>query len=128
MDDERWTLDEFPMPGGLFAEVIEALYRQDRFARGTLYVGDRLAAPANIGAPMLVVFNPHSRIVPPESMARFINALPAHADAKALQYEEGDAGVALQHVGVRGGRKAHCRLWLVIRNWLRQRFQRPTKT
>lgn len=33
---ERWTLDEFPLPGRLFEELIEQLYREDRFARGTL--------------------------------------------------------------------------------------------
>ena len=40
---ERWTLDEFPIPGRLFEELIEQLYREDRFARGTLEINGRTA-------------------------------------------------------------------------------------
>ncbi len=122
----RWTLDEFPLPGRLFVQVVEDLYRGDRFIRSTLHVGGRLASPANITAPVLVVFNPHSRVIPPSSIARFIDALPPNADAQALHYE-GDIGVAVQHVGVLVGHNAHRRLWPVIQNWLRQRCQNNPK-
>lgn len=116
---ERWTLDEFPLPGRLFAEVVEQLYREDGFWRGTLRVGSRLAVPARITAPVLAVFDPRSRIIPPVSIVPFVKALSARADARVLRYE-GDTGVALQHVGVLVGRNAHRRLWPVILDWIRQ--------
>lgn len=118
---ERWTLDEFAMPGRLFAEVVEWLYREDRFWRGTLRVGGRLAAPGRIAVPVLSVVDPRSRIVPPAAIAPFIRGLSAHADARLLRYM-GDSGVALQHVGSLVGGNAHRRLWPVILNWIRQRY------
>ncbi|MDP8943355.1 MAG: alpha/beta fold hydrolase, partial [Actinomycetota bacterium] len=33
---QRWTLDELPLPGRLFEEVVERLYREDRLMRGDL--------------------------------------------------------------------------------------------
>jgi len=42
---ERWILDEAPLPGRLVHEIIEWLYREDRFFRGDLKVGDRLVGP-----------------------------------------------------------------------------------
>jgi hypothetical protein len=37
---ERWTYDEFPMPGRLFEEVLELLYREDRLMKGVLFALD----------------------------------------------------------------------------------------
>jgi polyhydroxyalkanoate synthase len=116
---ERWCLDEVPMPGRLFAEVVEWLYREDRFRRGTLRIGGRLAGPGRITAPVLGVVDPRSRVVPPSSIVPFIEALSARTDARLLHYE-GDTGVALQHVGVLVGRNAHRGLWPVILDWIRE--------
>src|SRR6516225_7996283 len=33
---ERWALDEVPLPGKLVHQIIEWLYRENRFCRGTL--------------------------------------------------------------------------------------------
>ena len=37
----RWAYDEFPLPGQLFEDVLEQLYRDDRLLQGTLQVGAR---------------------------------------------------------------------------------------
>ena len=37
---ERWALDEVPLPGKLVHQIIEWLYREDRFCRGDLTIGD----------------------------------------------------------------------------------------
>lgn len=121
---ERWTLDEFALPGRLFAEVVEWLYREDRFWRGALRVGGRVAAPARLVAPVLSVFDPRSRVVPPDSIVPFIEALPARTDSLLLRYE-GDAGVALQHVGVLVGGNAHRLLWPLILAWIRHGWDKP---
>lgn len=55
---ERWTLDEFALPRRLVAELISLIVREDRFARGTLKIGGRSAAPARLSAPLLCVLDP----------------------------------------------------------------------
>jgi len=42
----RWTLDEFAPPAQLFAEIIQLLYQEDRFARDELYLSGRPAGAA----------------------------------------------------------------------------------
>ena len=113
---ERWALDEFALPGRLFQDVVERLYRRDEFASGELAVADRRVGPATLTTPMFTVVNPHSRMIPPESI------LPVHyasaAVSKRLLRYRGDAGVALQHVGVLVGRNAHRHLWPILLHWI----------
>jgi polyhydroxyalkanoate synthase len=115
---ERWTLDEFPMPGRLFEEVVELLYREDRFARGDLRVAGGIATPARVSAPVLSVYDPRSRVVPPSSILPVHDAFPG--PGKCLLSYEGDRGVCLQHVGALVGRNAHRQLWPEILDWVRR--------
>src|SRR5207245_10902265 len=69
---ERWTFDEFPFPSRLFAEIIEFLYREDRFMAGTLRVGTRSATPRRLVMPIVSVVDPRSSIVPPSSVLPFL--------------------------------------------------------
>jgi polyhydroxyalkanoate synthase len=112
---ERWALDEFLMPGRLFHDVVERLYRRDEFAAGELTITGRRVGPATLTAPMFTVLNPYSRLIPPESI------LPVHhaaaASAKRIVRYRGDVGVALQHVGVLVGRNAHRHLWPILLEW-----------
>ncbi|MBI3898529.1 MAG: hypothetical protein HY308_09565 [Gammaproteobacteria bacterium] len=41
----RWTLDETPMPRQLFEQVVDDLYRNNRFANGMLAIGEHRADP-----------------------------------------------------------------------------------
>jgi len=117
---ERWTLDEFPMPGQLFEDVLDGLYRDDRFRRGLLDVGGRRTGLERLRAPVLAVVNPLGGVVPPASMTAGLAAAP-DAPATVLEYE-GDRGPMLQHVGpsVFIG-LAHERLWPQIFDWLAER-------
>src|SRR4051812_47359182 len=74
---ERWTLDEFPLPGRLFEDVVERLYRRDEFMAGALSVAGQRVGPEALTAPMLTVLNPHSRVIPPESILPFHDAAAA---------------------------------------------------
>ncbi|HSE84427.1 MAG TPA: alpha/beta hydrolase, partial [Thermodesulfobacteriota bacterium] len=67
----RWALDEFPIPKRLFEEIVEHLYREDRFLRGGLYVNNKLAAPEHIGAPILSVIDPHCTSFRPNPFSHF---------------------------------------------------------
>ena len=107
----RWTLDEFPLPSPLFAEIVQGLYKEDRFACGTLDLGGRRADPTALTMPVLAVIDPESRIIPPVSVLCPLSA------PTVLTYR-GDPGVALRHVGALVGRSAHNALWPAILNWL----------
>lgn len=118
----RWTLDETPMPRHLFEEVTDALYRENRFAEGTLRVGGRPADPRALTAPVLAVMDPRSRIVP-AAAGQAYRERTASKDVEMLEYR-GDTGVMLQHVGVLVGENAHRSLWPEILRWVRRHFPR----
>jgi polyhydroxyalkanoate synthase len=115
---ERWTHDEFPLPGQLFTQVVESIYRHDELTQGTLTVSGRRIGPADLRAPLVSVVDPRSRLIPPEAMVPFHDA--AGSARKLLLHYEGDVGVNLQHVGVLVGRSAHAKLWPRIFEWLEQ--------
>ena len=112
---ERWTFEEMPMAQRLFEEVVELLYREDRFMKGTLRVGGRRAAPELVSAPVLSVVDRRCQLVPPQAVEPFHHAVRS-PDTELLWYE-GDAGVSLQHVGMLVGRQAHKHLWPAVIRW-----------
>ncbi|HWH70871.1 MAG TPA: alpha/beta fold hydrolase, partial [Candidatus Sulfotelmatobacter sp.] len=71
---ERWTLDEMPFPGKLFREVIEWLYRENRFSRGLLELNSRRALPSQVTCPLVCATEAQSDVSPPQSMRRFYDA------------------------------------------------------
>jgi polyhydroxyalkanoate synthase len=114
---QRWTLDESPMSRPLFEDVVEQLYRQDSFMKGTLAMEGRSVGPQDVRAPFLAVCDPGSLIVPPESIVDFLRE--AGSGIKRVLCYEGDTGVALAHVGALVGENAHRRLWPQIFDWMR---------
>ncbi|QCU77131.1 alpha/beta fold hydrolase [Citricoccus sp. SGAir0253] len=113
---QRWMLDEFAMPGQLFEDVVEHLYRRDELMGGTLAVAGERVGPSRLTAPLLSVVDPRSSIVPPRSILPFHDAA-ASTGKRVLRYR-GDIGVGLQHVGVLVGRSAHRELWPEILRWM----------
>jgi polyhydroxyalkanoate synthase subunit PhaC len=105
----RWASDEFRMPGALFRDVVERLYRDDAFARGVLKISGRRIGPHTLTSPLTTVFAPRSAVIPPSSVVP-VHEAAAAPDKLLLEYR-GDVGVALQHVGVVVGRGAHRDLW-----------------
>lgn len=116
MQVERWTLDEFALPRRLVAELIALIVREDRFARGSLEIGARRAAPSRLAAPLLCVVDPHCAVVPPQTVLPAFEA--AASRDKTLLYYEHDIGVSLQHVGPLVSRRAHATLWPRIVRWI----------
>lgn len=74
---ERWLLDEFALPGRLFDEVLEQLYRENRLVTGTLQTRDHRIGLDRLCSPVLAVVNPSGRVVPPASVLAGIAAMPA---------------------------------------------------
>lgn len=113
---ERWMLDELPLARQLFEEVVELLYRENRFMDGTLIIRGQRATPLAVDAPILSVIEVRSRLVPSASVLPFHDAVRS-IDKRVLWYE-GDIGVALQHVGMLVGKRAHQYVWPEILQWL----------
>lgn len=113
---ERWTHDEFPLPGRLFTELVEQLYRNDEFMQGRLAVGGRRIGPQDLRAPLVSVLDPRSKLIPEAALRPFHEA--AASARKRLLHYHGDVGVNLQHVGVLVGANAHARIWPAIFDWL----------
>ena len=113
---ERWTLDEFALPRSLVGELVALMVREDRFARGTLEIDGRSAAPSRLAAPLLCVVDPRCAVVPPETVLPVFEAA-ASRDKTLLHYEH-DIGVGLQHVGPLVSRRAHRSLWPKIARWI----------
>jgi polyhydroxyalkanoate synthase len=110
----RWTLDELALPARLFTELVELLYRQDRFAGGTLILGGRPVDPVALaGVPTIAVVDPQSQVVP------LTSALDSIQASQVLCYQR-EAGVALHHVGSLVGQHAHEQLWPVIVGYARR--------
>ncbi len=112
---ERWSYDELPLPGQLFEETLELLYRKDCFLKGTLQVGARRTGLARLRCPVIAVINLVGRIVPPSSVLVGLEAVPNLA-VEILEYR-GDCGSMLQHLGPLVAALAHERLWPRILDW-----------
>ena len=113
---ERWTHDEFALPGKLFTDIVESLYRRDDFMGGRLAIGERSVGPHDLRAPLLSVVDFRSKVIPPQSVLPFHEA--AGSERKLVLSYGGDVGVNLQHVGVLVGRSAHAMLWPQIFDWI----------
>ena len=112
---ERWMHDEFSLPGKLFTEIVELLYRNDQLMNGSLCIDGQRIGPPDLKAPLLNVVDPRSTVIPPQSILPFHEAAASRAK-KILQYE-GDVGIAIQHVGVLVGTSAHAVIWPAIFDW-----------
>jgi polyhydroxyalkanoate synthase len=113
---ERWICDEFALPGRLLEDVVERLYREDRFIAGTLAVGGRKATPRALDMPILSTLRPKSRVIPPATILPLHEA--AHHPRNHLIRYDGERGVTLQHVGILVGRQAHAAVWPEILTWI----------
>ena len=114
----RWSLDELALPGRLVVQIVEDLYRNDRFRRGDLLVAGSRVGPDTLTVPMLNVVDPHDLAIPAGSILPFHHA--AASPRKQLLSYRGEPGVALRHVGVLVGPRALATVWPEIVAWLRE--------
>ena len=105
---ERWALDEVALPGKLVHQIVDWLYREDRFCRGALTVRKTLLGPLSLPIPTLAVVNTADEVAPLASVAPFTDAMPT-GYASIIEYQ-GEVGVGVQHLGVLVGREAHARV------------------
>ena len=113
---ERWALDEVPLPGKLVSEIIEWLYRENRFCRGTLKIGKTAVGPSTLSVPTLALINTADAIAPLESVKPIADAIGPEK-ARIIEYP-GEVGVCLQHLAILVGREAYAYVWPKVIAWL----------
>ncbi len=113
---ERWALDEAALPGRLVHQIVEWLYRENRFCCGDLRIGQKLVGPSTLSAPTLAVVNTADDVAPMASLKPFANAMGRNV--RIIEYP-GEIGVCLQHLGILVGRQAHACIWPEIISWLK---------
>jgi len=113
---ERWALDEAALPGRLMHQIVDWLYRENRFCGGTLTLDDQTLDPSCLSVPTLAVVNTADEVAPPASVKPFFDAMAAKK-ARIIEYP-GEPGTSLQHVAILVGRQAHARIWPEIFSWL----------
>jgi poly[(R)-3-hydroxyalkanoate] polymerase subunit PhaC len=113
---ERWALDGVPLPGKLVHEIIDWLYRENRFCRGSLKIGEKVIGPSNLSVPTLAVINTADEIAPLNSIKPFVDAIATNV--RVIEYP-GELGVCLQHLGILVGRHAQAHVWPEIVSWLK---------
>jgi polyhydroxyalkanoate synthase subunit PhaC len=114
---ERWALDEVPLPGKLVHQIVQWLYRENRFCRGTLRVSDTLVGPSSLSVPALAIVTMADEVAPLASVKPYIDAMPA-TGVRIIQYP-GEVGVGLQHLGILVGRQARAHVWPEIISWIK---------
>ena len=95
---ERWALDEVPLPGKLVHQIVEWLYRENRFFSGELKIGETPVGPSSVSVPTLAAVNMVDDVAPLSSVKPFLDAMPA-ANARIIDYP-GEVGVCLQHLSM----------------------------
>jgi polyhydroxyalkanoate synthase len=114
---ERWSLDEVSLPGKLVYQIMQWLFRENRFCRGTLEVCGTIVGPSSLSVPTLAAVNIADDVAPLTSIKPCIDAM-AVADVRIIEYP-GEIGVGLQHLGILVGRQAYAQVWPEIISWLK---------
>ncbi len=113
---ERWALDEVALPGKLVSEIVELLYRENRFCRGILNVEGRTIGPENLSVPTLAIVSMTDLVAPLPSVSPIGEAL-GPAKFHIIEYP-GEQSICLQHLGILVGRHARAQVWPQIIDWI----------
>lgn len=112
----RWALDEVPLPGRLVHEIVEWLYREDRFHRSRLVLGGRSLGPETLHVPVLAIVGDGDEIGPRASVEPFFARMAA-SGTEIIEHPA-EVGVGLQHLAILAGRRAHAQTWPAIAGWI----------
>ena len=113
---ERWALDEIPLPGKLVHQIIDWLYRENRFCRERLKIHEKFVGPHGLSTPTLMVINTADQIASLASLIPFTEKMTTKT--QIIQYP-GEAGVCLQHLGILVGSQAQAIIWPDILSWIK---------
>lgn len=108
---EVWLADAAAIPGGFYADFVDAYYRRNALWEGTLRLGGtKNAELGDIACPVLNIFGTRDQIVNPMSAAALADRI------RPGNYAE--HAVPLGHLALTIGRSAVGDVWPVIADWL----------
>ena len=110
---ERWGNDNVSFPGEAYRRYIQALYRDDELAAGTMTLAGRPVRLEDIERPVLTIAFTHDHIVPCDSAAVLAQWVGSE-DHECWTLPGG-------HVGAVVSRKAASGLWPRISQWWAER-------
>jgi polyhydroxyalkanoate synthase len=110
---DRWANDHIPFPGATFCQTTELFARSNLLATGTVPLGGRTVALADIDVPFLSVVAEADHICPIDSAAPLIG-LVGSPDKAELRLPAG-------HVGLIVGKSAHRKTLPAMADWVRDR-------
>lgn len=110
---EQWTWDGVDVPGAVFAEFLEEIYRQNNLVSGDVRLDGQQADPRDIEVPLLQIVGAHDHIVPPEA-SRPLNDIVGSDDERLVEFDAG-------HIGISVSGKAHATLWPEVCEWYAKR-------
>jgi polyhydroxyalkanoate synthase subunit PhaC len=113
---ERWALDEIPLPGKLVHQIIDWLYRENRFCRRKLKIHEKFVGPHGMSTPTLFVINTADQIASLASLIPFTEKMTTKTQIIECP---GEVGVCLQHLGILVGRQAQATIWPDILSWMK---------
>jgi polyhydroxyalkanoate synthase len=108
-----WVNDLIPLAGGVYRQLIEDLYRQNRLTKGTMTLRGERVDLGNIRASVLNVVATEDHIVPP-AQSQGVMDLIGSEDKTLLHIPGG-------HIGMMAGSAAVKRTWPQIEAWLAER-------
>jgi len=110
---ERWIWDGVDVPGAVFREFLEELYRDDALLEGSVALRGDPVDLAAIDVPALHLVGEDDHLVPPASSRPLADAI-GHDDQRILSAPVG-------HIGLSVSRTAHETVWPAVTDWLAAR-------
>ena len=110
---EKWIFDSPGQTGECLRQFLKDLYQENKLAKGTLRIGDRVVDLKNITMPLLNIYATSDHLVPPAA-SRPLNSLVGTKDKTLYEFKGG-------HIGVFVGSKSHEELAPAISKWLHER-------
>jgi polyhydroxyalkanoate synthase len=89
---EKWIFDSPDQPGEAFRHFVDAFYRRNALAAGTLELGGRRVDLARVTMPVLNVYATRDHLVPP-SASRPLGRLVGSRDYRELTVPGGHVGI-----------------------------------
>lgn len=111
----KWEMDNVPLPGGVFRELVHDFLRANRLKHGTWRIHGRRVDPGRIRAAVLQVVA-RDDIITPRAASQPLLDLVGSRDKQEIVFKGG-------HVGLVAGRGAVTRTWPGLAAWLAPRSQ-----
>jgi polyhydroxyalkanoate synthase len=107
---ERWLYNTPPIPGKMYRQIVNDLYKNNLLVANKLKVGDKTVNLKEVDVPLFVAVSEKDDLVSPESTFA-VNECVSSNDISKIRMPGG-------HVGLIISKSSHERLWPNISKWI----------